>query len=220
MHKLHAIILSPLLALAALPATAVNAPVTKTAVPAPQASSAPAPMAPALTISDDGATVLSADGKLMWMRCSIGQTLRDYSCKDEPKKYDHRDAANQIKLMNMSGGYAGAKDWRLPTVEELQTLVFCDQGFSKNMGTVKYAKGSSKPMPQACDGDRFLRPTIDPIAFPKTSGTWYWTSTPDEGKVLNLWGVSFSTGSFAPISRHNQTMARAVRVVNSAPATK
>ena len=217
MHKFHTFILSPLLALAALPAVAANAPVAK----ATAAVAAPAPAAaPTLTISMDGATVLSADGKLMWMRCSLGQTLRDGSCQGEPKKYDHRDAANQIKLINLSGGYAGAKDWRLPTIEELQTLIFCDQGFNKNTATVKYASSSSKPLPQACDGERYLRPTIDPIAFPKTSGTWYWSSTPDVDKVLNLWGVSFGTGSFSTISRHNQTMTRAVRVVSSAPAAK
>ena len=214
MHKLNHLLLASALTLTSMVTLALDKPALKAAAPAPAAvPTAPPLLAHSLTISADGATVLSKDGKLVWMRCSIGQPWRDGNCQNEAKKYDHRDATNQIKLMNMSGGYAGATDWRLPTAEELQTLVFCDQGFNHNTATIKYGNNTqSSALPQACDGEKYLRPTIDPIAFPKTASAWYWTSTTDVDKVINLWGVSFANGAFAPISRHHQTMARAVRV--------
>ena len=208
MRKLTPLFLASLLSFASLSAQALDKPAAKAVTPITPT----APVVPALTISADGATVLSKDGKLVWMRCSIGQTWRDGNCQDEARKYDHRDANNQIKLLNMSGGYDGASDWRLPTAEELQTLVFCDQGFNRDTATIKYANNSqSTPLPQACKGEGYLRPTIDPIAFPKTASAWYWTSTTDVSKVINVWGVSFANGAFAPISRHHKTMARAVR---------
>ena len=209
MRKLNYLFLTSLLTFASLSAQALDKPAAKAVTPI----TPPAAVVPALTISADGATVLSKDGKLVWMRCSIGQKWDANNCQEDPKKYDHRDAANQIKLMNMSGGYAGANDWRLPTVEELQSLVFCDQGYTLSTAVIKYADNKqSTPLPQACEGDGYLRPTIDPIAFPRTARTWYWTSTPDTEKVINLWAISFATGSFTPISRHHQTVARAVRV--------
>ena len=75
-------------------------------LPAPQATkvATPAVAVPAatgkLTLIGDGATVLSSDGKLIWMRCSIGQRFEAGQCLGDPKKVDQRDAANEIKRLN------------------------------------------------------------------------------------------------------------------------
>lgn len=37
-------------------------------------------------------------------------------------------------------------------------------------------------------------PAIDPVAFPGTMSTWYWTSSSNKGKTPEVWTVDFSTG--------------------------
>lgn len=176
------------------------------------AAPAPALAAPGkLTPLDDGATVLSADGKLIWMRCQLGQTYAQGNCTGSAKAMDQRDAENEIRRMNFTGGYAGSKAWRLPTAQELQSLVMCDQGYSGREKVFKTAAASVK-LPDGCGGDHFLRPTLDPNIFPNASDAWVWTSSPDVDRVINMWAVNFGTGSPAPIGRHNNlTTARAVR---------
>ena len=166
-----------------------------------------------LTPLGDGATVMSADGKLIWMRCSIGQRFEAGQCLGDLKKVDQRDAANEIKRLNFSaGGFAGSKEWRLPSVVELQSIVFCDQGFSDRQQKVKLAANQSLMLLASCKGDSYLRPTIDPIIFPNAGKNWVWSDTQDVDKVINVWAINFASGAPAPIGRHNdQTSVRAVR---------
>ena len=181
-----------------------TAPAVKPAV-APVATGKLAPIG-------DGATVLSADGKLIWTRCHIGQSFEKDQCVGEPKKMDQRDAENEVKRMNLTGGFAGSKDWRLPTIAELQSIVFCEQGMTDSNTTVKLAGGQNHALAESCKGENYLRPTIDPLVFPNANTGWVWSATPDQDRVINVWALNFASGSPAPISRHNnQTSVRAVR---------
>lgn len=72
-------------------------------------------------------------------------------------------------------GLCGHADWRMPTIQELNTIV--DQGRE--------------------------RPAIDPVYFPNTPETVFWSSTPYAGPLLpapgstdrpSAWGVHFYNG--------------------------
>lgn len=98
--------------------------------------------------NDDG-TVTDIQTGLQWMRCTLGQTWCERACSGKYKAFTFEEAAQAAAELNCSAGYAGYRDWRMPTREELESLV----------------KQSSMP-------------TIDGAAFPNTPATFYWSSSP------------------------------------------
>ncbi len=75
----------------------------------------------------------------------------------------------------------GANDWRMPTKNELLTLVLCSDGEYGNEkdGCKNYTE--------------IDHPTINTDYFPN-SGSWYWSSSQDISDDTHAWGVNFYTG--------------------------
>ncbi|MCP4699064.1 MAG: DUF1566 domain-containing protein, partial [Gammaproteobacteria bacterium] len=73
-------------------------------------------------IAYNNGTALDTETGLMWMRCVLGQTWDGRTCRGKGKTMDWATAKRQ-RL-----GFAGYDDWRLPTIEELRTLVYCSNG--------------------------------------------------------------------------------------------
>jgi hypothetical protein len=119
-------------------------------------------------------TITDTETGLMWKRCSEG--LEGVNCeKGKAKKYEYDDAVQRFKNVE----YAGYSDWRLPTVDELKTLVYCSKGVkNKEDGWCNY--GSE-------------RPTINQQAFPNTTD-WYWSSSPFANYSGDAWYVNFYYG--------------------------
>ncbi len=90
--------------------------------------------------------------------------------------------------VNFSGGFANYQDWRVPTIDELESII-----------AKKY------------------KPTIDRIAFPNTSPDFFWSSSLDTENDKYAWFVSFRHGnaSYANIRRtyHVDTHYYYVRLV-------
>lgn len=73
----------------------------------------------------DNGTVLDQDTGLMWKACSEGQAWNPaaHSCDLVATRYDKYEALKQADAVNNQGGFASFKDWRLPNIKELFTLV-------------------------------------------------------------------------------------------------
>jgi len=79
--------------------------------------------------------------------------------------------------------HANHQDWRLPNIKELQTIV--------DMTTSDL--------------------TIDPISFPGTKASLYWSATTFESNDLNAWVVDFSNGDDYSEFKSSTNYVRCVR---------
>jgi hypothetical protein len=121
-----------------------------------------------------GGEVYDTQTKLTWARCSVGQEWKDGHCLGTVREFTFEEAQ---KL--------AAEGWRVPTNEELKSLI---------------------------DPDRKDFPTLDTVAFPDMDAKhpWYWSSTPNG--VTIAWYVDFSDGYTSGfISGSNQFAVRLVR---------
>lgn len=115
---------------------------------------------------------------LSWQRCALGQTWNGSTCAGKANRYswfEAKAAADQIP------------GWRLPTPEELQTLVFCSSGKPSHF------KNNSSP----CEGE-YQRPTIMTRAFPNIvlPGS-AWVASEDHSRIQVLNFYNGATESFS-----------------------
>ncbi len=82
--------------------------------------------------------------------------------------------------------FAGHKDWRLPTAEELISIIDWNRGAGED-------------------------PTIDTAFFPDTKTSWYWTSTPCPWDAGDARIVHFYDGSVGSYNKGDNNYVRPVR---------
>jgi hypothetical protein len=112
------------------------------------------------------------------------------STKDNCNTYAFTNAVN-------AKGLCGKKDWRMPTVDELKTLVYCSDG--------KYNTDGS------CTNDNsVVQPVINTTYFPNTMLRLYWPSSLYAYDNL-VWVVEFSIGSSYGSGKNNAGFVRLVR---------
>lgn len=128
-------------------------------------------------------TVTDVQTRRQWMRCSLGQTWQGETCIGEAKEYIWQAALDAAGALNRQGGYAGYRDWRVPTREELSTLVYCSGGQPKTWNDTG----------EVCEGN-YERPTLYQPTFPNTPTLWYWSSSVYASLPYNAWLVSFNDG--------------------------
>jgi len=97
---------------------------------------------------------------LMWKRCAEGQTWNGTICTGTNNAFDWNTA------MALTSSSAGHTDWRLPTVNELLSIV-------------EYQN---------------LSPAISTTIFPKTLDSTFWSGSPNASNSNDAWYVRFYDG--------------------------
>jgi len=141
--------------------------------------------------NSDG-TVTDTTTGLQWMRCALGQTWHNGICTGEAQNYNWTDAMAQTGKHR----FADHGDWRLPSLEELHSLIYCSSGRQ-----VALRIGSDGIMVKVgevwqdgqCEGE-YQRPAIDLAAFPNTAVDWFWSSSPYAGSASYAWLVLIGNG--------------------------
>lgn len=137
-------------------------------------------------LRSDGTLVDRSTG-LMWMRCSIGQTWVTASnhCTGN-SVHAGWEQMILINNFNSAGGFAGKKDWRLPNINELRSIV------------------------EDCRSN----PAINTLLFPQTPNTQYWTASSYSGLATHAWTVDFAQGRDNYDLKSNSHAIRLVRVAD------
>ncbi len=114
---------------------------------------------------------------LDWQRCSVDQSWNasTQTCEGNAGRYTWNEAMTN---------WLATEEWRLPTVAELRTLVYCSSGtpILFNMTTNQ----------TACSG-YYVSPTILSWAFPNTPSDYFWSSNPTNINDF-AWVVNFYNG--------------------------
>ena len=145
-------------------------------------------------------TVTDVQTGLQWLRFSLGQDWKNGTGMGEARKFTWREAIEVAQALNRQGGYAGYADWRVPTREELQTLIYCSSGLPKTWNDTG----------KRCEG-HYTRPVIDQSAFPNTPRSWYWSSTVYAYALNNAWGINFDDGQVSVVRETSHSLLRLAR---------
>ena len=126
-------------------------------------------------------TLMDIRTGLQWMRCALGQRWNGRTCAGDAGSWTWNNLNDQVRGINKQG-YGGHTDWRVPTIDELKTLIVED-----------------------------ARPAIDLEAFPETPCRWFWSSTPYAYSSSSAWGVHFDPGYVYSGGRASASYVRLVR---------
>ena len=116
-------------------------------------------------VSDDftdnkNGTLTDSRTNLIWMKCSLGQDINS-QCSGDAAKYTWEEAFRECSNLRLLG-----KKWRLPSIEELFSLLKYNQ----------------------------LSPAIESGSFPNTQSGYYWTSTMYINLSNSAWIIDFGSG--------------------------
>jgi len=120
-----------------------------------------------------GGVVIDRDNNLMWSRCAHGQSWNGQICSGEALEVTWEQAGEIAK----SSALGNFNNWRLPTIKELQTLIYCSNGkriqYDQNMSLDEEGIGCIIRKSRTLEDT----PTIDISHFINHSGYGYWSST-------------------------------------------
>lgn len=131
---------------------------------------------------DADGTVTDTRHGLLWLRCPLGMHWQNDTCHDVASSFEWADAQDEIRRLNAKGLY-GHRDWRLPTLEELRTLV----------------------------ERRCTDPAVNAEIFPATPSTGFWSATEDANYRDGAWLIYFRHGKAYMGNKQQAWLIRPVR---------
>ena len=133
------------------------------------------------TINNDG-TVSDTKTGLIWKKCSEGQSGVD--CRiGTATTYTWQGALQQAQRVSNNGFFAGYKNWRLPSIKELNSIV----------------------------EEQCSQPSINLAVFPESQSNAYWSSSPFASSSSVAWYVFFGYGSSNYGGKNDDHFVRLVR---------
>jgi len=152
---------------------------------------------------DEGnGTVTDITTNLQWQRFHVGQRWENKGVVGESDRLGFNQAAKAAQQCN----YLGYTDWRVPTIKELQSLVYSSTGLPKTWNDTG----------EKCEGD-YQKPTICLEAFPWPDfeddywASFVWSSSPYASDSGGAWGIYFNDGDTYASDRDNNGHVRLVR---------
>ncbi len=138
-------------------------------------------------VDQNDGTVTHTPTGLTWKRCAEGQVWASGTCSGSATTYIW-DLANKL---TDKVSFAGQSDWRLPTEDELLSLVDYGQKPASTSSTV---------------------PSINTTMFPNTQGLYFWSGTLYTGSNnKSAWSVFFGQGGANGVSTLYRYSVRMVR---------
>lgn len=129
------------------------------------------------TVNGDGTVTDKVTG-LIWKRCSEGRS--GTSCENgTAATFDWDDARTGVTSIS----FAGKRDWRLPTIQELDSIV-------------EY---------------QCTMPAINTAVFPATPASNFWSASPYAGYATGAWNLNFNDGVHDNASKNYRLYVRLVR---------
>lgn len=141
-------------------------------------------------IHKDGAMVLDKATGLVWMRCSLGQNWNGTTCAGEAKRFTYAQAQQAAENLNAESGFGGHKDWTVPSIRQLASLIFCSSNRLLYKGDLK---DGGALLAHRC-GEQYIRPTVHWLAFPNFTGDSRWSSSREVNVRNGAWHVDWSDG--------------------------
>jgi hypothetical protein len=117
-----------------------------------------------------GGTVFDKENGLIWLRFALGQQFQDQN-QGRLIRYTWKESFTATENFNLQGGFDKYTDWRLPTIDELKTLIDPKEGNEQK--AVHF---------------------INNKAFPNNYDL-FWSSSPSTYNQNVAWIVDFTTGS-------------------------
>jgi hypothetical protein len=126
--------------------------------------------------------VTDKDTTLSWTRCAIGQHWGGNACVGEATSMNWSEAMAMVNLFNQHG-LAGHKDWRLPAIPELASIV-----------------------ERQC-----FNPRVNEVVFPGAPSKVFWTSMEKVGTTDLAYSLDFGGGNAKATLKDFKGAVRLVR---------
>ena len=155
--------------------------------------------------------------ELVWTRCSLSddnKPIYDFNCEGTKKKFTWAEGMNACEKLD----HEGRKDWRMPSVRELQSILFF---YHYSVGYQNASQTIESVFPNVVSTDEATAistcrqqqlDTVYPDIAPTCSDTqiFYWSSTSHKRDSRFAWFTDFFTGGTAYDWATNKKFVRCV----------